>query len=324
MATSGGRTRAIVILAAAAAALAVGGFLVSTFVRPQSAGNPFAGTSLYIDPDSTAQRALASATDADRAAIAKIADTPSAIWLLPETYPTASIAAYVDGVATDANGKQQTPVFVVYGIPDRDCAAKQSAGGLTPDQYPDWIAQIARGLAKHTSVVILEPDALALAPECDNVGARTAQIRAAVSTLVPSGASIYLDAGHSNFRDAATIATLLKQAGIDQVRGFSSNVANFNSTADEVAYDQKVSDLTGGAHFVIDTSRNGSGPASDAQFCNPPGRTLGPGPVVISDGTAHDANLWIKNPGESDGACNGGPPAGQWWNAGAVALAGGQ
>ena len=26
-----------------------------------------------------------------------------------------------------------------------------------------------------------------------------------------------------------------------------------------------------------------------------------------------DALLWIKRPGESDGACNGGPPAGTWW-----------
>ena len=26
-----------------------------------------------------------------------------------------------------------------------------------------------------------------------------------------------------------------------------------------------------------------------------------------------DAYLWVKTPGESDGTCNGGPRAGQWW-----------
>jgi endoglucanase len=31
--------------------------------------------------------------------------------------------------------------------------------------------------------------------------------------------------------------------------------------------------------------------------------------------------LWVKVPGESDGECGGGPPAGTWWHAGAVELA---
>lgn len=26
-----------------------------------------------------------------------------------------------------------------------------------------------------------------------------------------------------------------------------------------------------------------------------------------------DAFLWVKPPGESDGTCNGGPPAGKFW-----------
>ncbi len=34
-----------------------------------------------------------------------------------------------------------------------------------------------------------------------------------------------------------------------------------------------------------------------------------------------DANLWVKRVGESDGSCNGGPSAGQWWPEYAIALA---
>jgi endoglucanase len=30
--------------------------------------------------------------------------------------------------------------------------------------------------------------------------------------------------------------------------------------------------------------------------------------------------LWIKRPGESDGTCNGGPPAGTFWDAYAIGL----
>lgn len=73
---------------------------------------------------------------------------------------------------------------------------------------------------------------------------------------------------------------------------------------------------------MLDTSRNGLGPAPGAQWGNPPGRALGPSPRTA--GTADpiiDAYLWIKHPGESDGACNGGPSAGTFWADYALGLA---
>ncbi|MGW7051659.1 glycoside hydrolase family 6 protein [Streptomyces sp. NPDC054887] len=64
-------------------------------------------------------------------------------------------------------------------------------------------------------------------------------------------------------------------------------------------------------HFVTDTSRNGQGPWTppagkyrDAQdWCNPPGRGLGARPTTRTGDPLNDGNLWIKTPGESDGAC---------------------
>jgi endoglucanase len=41
----------------------------------------------------------------------------------------------------------------------------------------------------------------------------------------------------------------------------------------------------------------------------------------VDDATSLDALLWVKLPGESDGACNGGPAAGQWWQEIALELA---
>jgi len=64
---------------------------------------------------------------------------------------------------------------------------------------------------------------------------------------------------------------------------------------------------------VIDTSRNGRGPTADNQWCNPPGRGLGKKPTTSTGVTNVDAYLWIKRAGESDGNCNGGPAAGQWF-----------
>jgi len=105
------------------------------------------------------------------------------------------------------------------------------------------------------------------------------------------------------------------QTGVEHVAGFATNVANFQTTADETAYGKKLSELLGGANFIIDTSRNGNGGLRDASggvWCNPAGRALGDPPGATSDGP-HVANLWVKTVGASDGTCNGGPPAGRYW-----------
>jgi endoglucanase len=115
------------------------------------------------------------------------------------------------------------------------------------------------------------------------------------------------------------MASLLEKVGIDSIRGFSTNVSNFNPTADERDYAEELSGLVGGAHYVIDTSRNGAG--SNGDWCNPSGRALGATPLTERARGAMDANLWIKAPGESDGSCNGGPPAGEWWPEGLAELA---
>jgi hypothetical protein len=72
---------------------------------------------------------------------------------------------------------------------------------------------------------------------------------------------------------------------------------------------------------VIDTSRNGLGPAPDGDWCNPPGRALGLRPGSATGVSRQDANVWVKRPGESDGPCHGGPPAGAWWADYALGLA---
>ena len=70
---------------------------------------------------------------------------------------------------------------------------------------------------------------------------------------------------------------------------------------------------------MIDTSRNGRGPAGT--WCNPKRRGLGARPTTETSNPRVDALLWIKVPGESDGTCNGGPPAGHWWPGYALGLA---
>jgi endoglucanase len=108
-------------------------------------------------------------------------------------------------------------------------------------------------------------------------------------------------------------------------------------------YAGKLGTATATTPFVIDTSRNGRGPWTppagkypDPQdWCNPPGRGLGPRPRV-HPAPLVDAYLWIKTPGQSDGQCNRGiagsttdpewggivdPAAGEWFPQQALELA---
>jgi len=107
--------------------------------------------------------------------------------------------------------------------------------------------------------------------------------------------------------------------GLEHAVGFSLNVSNYQTTEDSTAYGEQISELLGGVRFVIDSSRNGKG--SNGEWCNPRGRALGERPRLVDEGSHLDALLWVKLPGESDGTCEGGPPAGQWFREIALELA---
>jgi endoglucanase len=289
------------------------------------AGNPFDGATFYVDPNSdaaSAVRQLQSTSPADAAVLSRLAGGSAAAWF-GDTNPSA-LQARLSAWVARVRGAGALPVLVAYGIPHRDCGSF-SAGGLAgPDAYRSWIAAFAAGIGTGPAAVILEPDALAQA-DClspADTQTRYGLIRSAVGTLASVGASVYIDAGNANWRSATEMASRLRAAGIDQARGFALNVSNFDGTVSELAYgDAIVAALGGATHFVVDTSRNGQGRAPDGAWCNPPGRGLGVRPTASTGDARADAFLWIKVPGESDGTCNGGPPAGRWWLDYALGLA---
>jgi endoglucanase len=59
----------------------------------------------------------------------------------------------------------------------------------------------------------------------------------------------------------------------------------------------------------------------NGEWCEPSGRALGDRATASTGDPLADAYFWIKRPGESDGTCNGGPVAGQWWAGYALGLA---
>ena len=315
-------TLAAVMTAAIIAALALAGAGITAAIQAADARPPGIGTAIVAPAQSKASAAADTAEPGsdEHEAARYLAAQPTAYWLTPESDPTDAVWDRIASLAAQARDQDAALAVVVYGLPGRDCG-NHSSGGLDDDGYADWTTRIGEAMRNASDlqrIVILEPDSLALAPECDNIGVRTRQLADAVDRLTDAGMWLYLDGGHSQWLAADEMATLIRDVDrLDVVRGFATNVSNYQSTADEIRYAHDISALLQGAHAVIDTSRNGAG--SDGQWCNPPGRLVGdPGGTHGDD--VVDTNLWIKPPGESDGPCNGGPDAGLWWPAGAVAL----
>jgi endoglucanase len=294
---------------------------------PARNGQPFAGGRPYVDPGSDAAVAAASATDpAQRAALQHLADEGSATWVGGWSGDPASAVA---GVVDAALAASQTPTFVLYDIPGRDCGSYSAGGAADAGAYRQWVEGVAQGLDGAGAVVILEPDALA-GMDClpaDAQEERLGLLAEAAARLDAAGATVYVDAGSPSWQPVDVMAERLEAVGVDRVRGFALNVSNYQGVADNVAYgDALVAALGGGAKYVIDTSRNGNGPTGEGgegAWCNPAGRSVGE-PFTTEVGGDVDALLWVKVPGDSDGTCGGGPAAGQWWPERALELAAGR
>ncbi len=286
---------------------------------------PPAAPGLYVDPDNHAAEQVrqwaAGGRQSDAKELEKIAVQPTAVWL---TGPPQDAASVVHSITNAAAQSRAIPVFVIYDLPDRDCGGFSSGGAPSAQAYRQWLGEVSVALANQTSIVIIEPDAVAqIVTGCiSNEAAqeRYALLRSAVDTLgAYSNVRVYLDAGNAGWvNDPHAMVQPLMQAGVADARGFSLNVSNFFTTEESIRYGEVISLELGGQHFVIDTSRNGNGPVAEndpQHWCDPPGRALGATPTLTTGQQLVDAYLWVKQPGDSDGACRpGAPPAGQFWS----------
>ena len=287
--------------------------------------NLFAGAKLYVDVDHRVRKmadAMKATKPAEASALDKIASQPAVEWLGGWN---ANIEHMGKARTAKINEAGALATYVVYNIPNRDCGQYSKGGVSGPDEYKRWIRALAKGIGPRRAAIILEPDALGLLTKCLSAGdkeARLAMLRDAVQVLEANGnTAVYIDAGNPHWMPAKDMAERLKSAGVDQADGFALNVSNYMTTAENVKYGKEISRLVGGKHFVIDTSRNGNGATKDFEWCNPHGRALGHKPTVDTGESLVDAFLWVKRPGESDGECNGGPKAGEFWLGMAVELA---
>lgn len=257
---------------------------------------------------------------AESAELRAIAHTPSGIWAAGQPGEMREIRQ-----VTQAAGEQhEVPIVVAYNLPHRDACGRLSGGARVSDAgYITWVNHLATAIGHGNDIVIVEPDGLPdIIRHCLSPAAtarRYQLLRYAMRKLgaLPR-ARVYLDAGNPGmFEDPHSLTGPLERAGILYGRGFSANVSNFQWTRLVASWSWRLERALGHQMMaVIDTSRNGNGPYTGPrmpQWCNPPGRALGQKPRLNPGPPGVDAYLWIKDPGASDGSCNGGPTAGQYW-----------
>jgi endoglucanase len=262
----------------------------SGYVPPR---HPFRDATLFVDGDTAAAnwQAANNARWLDR-----ITRHPQARWLNnPE-----DIRA-VPPLARQAARDRALLVLVAYYVPNRDCAGPW-VGAPTREDYDRFVDGLIDALGPTRAVVIMEPDAVAA--DCFDP-ARARLLRTAVQRLTAAGHYVYLDAGHPTWRSIADMARRLRAAGITHAEGFSVNVANRRTTRESYQWARRLSSRVGNREFVIDTSRNGLGPPPGHEWCNPDHEALGEVPTTEVERRRLAALLWIKPPGESDGACGG-------------------
>lgn len=315
------KTLALTGVAAAAVAVPV---TLTFSAQAEDAGEPQAAD-FYVDPDNNAAAWVADNPDNPNAEQIKtaIADNTVAKWF--GDWDNIPVSEYV-GNAADAG---QRPVLVAYNMYQRDCGGQSGGGADSEAEYESWISDFATEVGDSDAIVILEPDAVAqmVSGDCDmDVAARQRLLAHAVDEFAAKApnAWVYLDAGNYGWpADNGTIADALSDAGVDKIRGFSVNVSNHYTTEQSDEKAEAILDALGtDSHYVVDTSRNGSGKTDDSpdSWCNPVGATLGE--TSTTGEGANDARIWIKVPGDSDGDCGYGQgvPAGQFSEKLAIAL----
>jgi endoglucanase len=302
-------------LAAAAAVLLVAAVVVpasgaSAPARPADA-NPLAGLSFYVDHQSPSWLEWEHLTRTGQGAKAdliwKIAREPKSVWVGRFTSPNFNVK--VRRILDGAQSQRQVPILTVLRAQSTGCGPAYDGGGPAEDaRTRAWYDDLARAIGTDRVVIAYEPDSLGTL-ECHKKSRRDDRLRLlryGVGALSRNpNATIYIEAGASDWQGAKRMAPKLRAVGIAKVRGFMLNATHYDWTRNNIRYGLQLSRLVGGKHFIINTAENGRGGIhrrlSNGRrltiWCNPPKRGLGPPPTTSTSNPMVDAYLWVNRPG---------------------------
>jgi len=301
-----------------------------------SSPNPLVGTKYFVDRMEPAYESWRNWTRSGETTKAdtiwRLAREPRFRWFGRFTSPNMQkkVRGFLDRVQCDQPGA--VPLMAVMRHLGNVCNGRYLAGGAAEDRRTmKWYDDFAEVVGDERVVIAFEPDSLGtidcLAPHRRDDRLRVLKYGVDVLSKLPN-ASIYLEAGASDWEAAKRTSKQLKKIGIHKVRGFVLNVTHHDWTRNNIRHGIDISRRVGGKPFIISTSYNGRGPLhyrhwiNRAQhmwkrvnvWCHPGLRGLGTAPTTATSHPLVDAYMYVNRPGYSAGSCNGGPlPVGTWW-----------
>jgi endoglucanase len=249
---------------------------------------------------------------ADAQKVLLLAQTPQFRWFGMWEQPV--YRKLREGIIDTAGDK--VPLVAVFGD-QHGCGG----GSATLARYRRWINQLAAAIGNAEVVLAFEPDATGLM----TCGAHVRTLAYGVERLsrLPR-ATVYIEAGASDWMSPREAAGKLRALGVKRVRGFMLNATHQTTNRANVRHGLAISRLVGGKHFIINTSHNGNGPlyrGGHTIWCNPPNAAAGTLPTTNTPNPKVDAFMWVERPGYSNGPCNGGPAkVGAWWEQRAIQM----
>uniref|UniRef100_M4BS05 Uncharacterized protein n=1 Tax=Hyaloperonospora arabidopsidis (strain Emoy2) TaxID=559515 RepID=M4BS05_HYAAE len=212
---------------------------------------------------------------------------------------------------------------VVYGLPNKDCAAQESTGGGTVFSASDYAAFI-------TTLASAIGDRKVLYHECGQGAGYLANLQTAIKLLSQKNvnAEIYLDVGYWTLEYPATstaVADIVKEhvSEKSRVKGIMLNTSNYQFTSTLATLCSKFQQAVGSTdlHCIFDTSRSYHGGPASNEWCNAKSAGIGALPTKKTGLSNVDYFIWAKPPEDSDGTCDGrtsdsmhGPGAGIFFN----------
>jgi endoglucanase len=298
--------------------------------------NPLLGLRWFVDRMEPAYAQWRSWKRSGRAVRAstiwRLARQPRFRWFGKFTKPRMKkkVRGFLNRVQCDQPGT--VPQMAILRAESNKCEPGYLGGGVKEDaRTRKWYRKFASVIGSARVVIGFEVDSLGtidcLAPHRRDDRLRLLRYGVDVLSQLPN-ATIYLEAGASDWEPAKRTAKKLRIIGVHKVRGFMLNVTHHDWTSANIRYGLEVSRLVGGKPFVVSTGFNGRGPLHYRRWidrsrslwrrvnvwCHPGLRGLGPEPTTLTSNPKVDAYLYISRPGYSGGSCNGGPlPVGTWW-----------
>jgi len=297
--------------------------------KPVRKSENFFDNELYINQEYVKKisGSLKNMTPELQAKAKEVQKVATAVWLAWEGAPD-EVAPHLKAAGS------KTVTFIMYMIPTRDCGSLASAGGAKDlDKYKGYVNSIAKTIKSYPDAkvnMIIEPDTLGNLITGDTDACKSVHElhKEALSYAINvfgnmDNVNAYLDCAHHVWlgwgadKVAALVKELLDNAPDGDIRGFSTNVSNYQPIDQEYEYHEKLNaalEAIGitGKKFIVDTGRSGvditEAFAKNQTWCNLIDAGLGEpsrGSPDPENKPLLDAYFWLKPPAESDGSDQG-------------------